>query len=853
MKDAALREVYRSMYPHSAHRTYALSAPFCERIFQLARQRGYTGQITANSFIKREFGKRLVEEFLPGVNIECIVNTSGAYIPGHGTPTVLLFGTLEAPRGADALAVLAKRGEPSTPAEPSQGLVWRSIVEHGEDLAFDNDYISVARISRQTLAKHPWSLGGGGASELKELLEERASGRLSDLVATPIGRAARIGADDVFSVPPYVARMIGEDDTFWRDLLIGEAVRDWSTGSLDQVAFPYDVERGLAVPETNDPRIANLLRFLWPWRTLLAKRATFQGAMADAGLQWFEYMQYTRSANTTPLSIAFAFVATHNHFVLDRGGKVFNRSAPIIKLPEGATEDDHLALLAYLNSSTACFWMKQVFHKKSSASQKHHTDPARAAYEFAGTGLLELPLPQLGDPMLVELGRRISQLGAERAAWLSGDGISLLLGIEREDGLGHAIEEGWTRYDRVTEQAAYLQEELDWHVYQLFQLTKTAVVLEPGKVDALGARPFEAALGYNAGLSDRVGGGAIRRSVTVPKHWGDRRLEDVGSIMEAREFKRMWRDTELNVDQAEFRISQSRKWLEGILLARLENKIRDEREVVASRVVFQRIALDAKPIMDVLAEDSGALLKRLMAAESVPHLASLRYSEDGLACYAEWLATWAAQRAEDQGRVADAKPAPKYEQSHFLAPEFWRLRGKLDVPKERFISYPHCESDQDGEPVYGWAGWDHLQRAQALASLYLKRKDGEGWTAARLTPMLAGLLELIPWVKQWHNEPSTEFDGLRMGDYFEKFLDGECRQHGLTHDDLRAWRPPKKSRGKPAQGKRTSPAGLAPTVSSTIADGDEAAGTPPPKARRTRAKSPRPATAAEPAAAEPTE
>ena len=41
-------------------------------------------------------------------------------------------------------------------------------------------------------------------------------------------------------------------------------------------------------------------------------------------------------------TIAFAFVATHNHFVLDRGGKVFNRSAPIIKLPADATEDDHL-------------------------------------------------------------------------------------------------------------------------------------------------------------------------------------------------------------------------------------------------------------------------------------------------------------------------------------------------------------------------------------------------------------------------------------------------------------------------------------------------------------------------------
>ena len=62
----------------------------------------------------------------------------------------------------------------------------------------------------------------------------------------------------------------------------------------------------------------------------------------------------------TPLSIVFAFVATHNHFVLDRGGKVFNRSAPVIKLPPNATEDDHLALLGLLNSSTACFWMKQV-------------------------------------------------------------------------------------------------------------------------------------------------------------------------------------------------------------------------------------------------------------------------------------------------------------------------------------------------------------------------------------------------------------------------------------------------------------------------------------------------------------
>ena len=40
-----------------------------------------------------------------------------------------------------------------------------------------------------------------------------------------------------------------------------------------------------------------------------------------------------------------AFIATHNHVVLDRGGKVFNRSAPVITLGETATDNDYLALL----------------------------------------------------------------------------------------------------------------------------------------------------------------------------------------------------------------------------------------------------------------------------------------------------------------------------------------------------------------------------------------------------------------------------------------------------------------------------------------------------------------------------
>ena len=43
---------------------------------------------------------------------------------------------------------------------------------------------------------------------------------------------------------------------------------------------------------------------------------------------------------------------------------MFNGHAPIIKLAPEATEDDYLALLGLLNSSTACFWMKQIMTDK---------------------------------------------------------------------------------------------------------------------------------------------------------------------------------------------------------------------------------------------------------------------------------------------------------------------------------------------------------------------------------------------------------------------------------------------------------------------------------------------------------
>ena len=123
--------------------------------------------------------------------------------------------------------------------------------------------------------------------------------------------------------------------------------------------------------------------------------------------------RFTRDKLRTPLSIAFACVATHNHFVLDRGGKVFNRTAPVIKLPPDATEDDHLALLGLLNSSTACFWMKQVFHNKGGTveSGRCATDDEAGRHFASSTAPVCSKFPLPADRPL-ELARQLDSLAS---------------------------------------------------------------------------------------------------------------------------------------------------------------------------------------------------------------------------------------------------------------------------------------------------------------------------------------------------------------------------------------------------------------------------------------------------------
>ncbi|HEX4863282.1 MAG TPA: BREX-2 system adenine-specific DNA-methyltransferase PglX, partial [Acidimicrobiales bacterium] len=147
VKDSAANEAYRRRYG-SCKGTYSMGVPFTERFFDLTiapeqpdEPCGYVGMITTNSFMKREFGSKLVEEYLPMWGLSTVIDTSGAYLPGHGTPTVIVIGRSRATTGDTVRAVMGIRGEPSTPADPAKGAVWTAIVDQVDRPGSESRYV----------------------------------------------------------------------------------------------------------------------------------------------------------------------------------------------------------------------------------------------------------------------------------------------------------------------------------------------------------------------------------------------------------------------------------------------------------------------------------------------------------------------------------------------------------------------------------------------------------------------------------------------------------------------------------------------------------------------------------------
>ena len=181
--------------------------------------------------------------------------------------------------------------------------------------------------------------------------------------------------------------------------------------------------------------------------------------------------------------------------------------------------------------------------------------------------------------------------------------------------------------------------------------------------------------------------------------------------------------------------------------------------------------------------DVTKLVTELVEAESVPLLPVLRYKPSGIDKRQAWERTWELQRQEDaidrratkqtlgvnedgwtaatddgvsplnqaqaellkKTQVGPIPPPPKYKSTDFQGSTYWRLRGSLDVPKERWVIFPHCEG-ADGLPLIAWAGYDHLQagkgdsrplRPRSEEPGGRPRRPATGATAGGFDPVLA--------------------------------------------------------------------------------------------------------------------
>jgi hypothetical protein len=829
-KDPRKRDDYRLFWPNSASGMYALSAPFVERFLSLSSARGFIGKITANSFLKRQFGRGLIRNVFSQWKIRGVVDTSGASIPGHNTPTVLLFLQKEAISDLDytVWSILGKRGEPRRSKTSEEGLVWSAIRRAGFSPDDSNPFITVAQVEAATYTRHPWSMGGGYAQEVLAQVSQ-AGVQLCSMAAykCKIGNLTILKQDEVyFDAPPSVKR----DKACGRVPLVeGEQIRDWSIGGSREILYPYIPGTWQTVPLRGDKEISATFRFVWKYRPLLwnrRSRASKFGLLHTLpGAEFFEFPFYS-PASYNAQGIAFPFVCTHNNFAISRKGNLFNRTAPLIRLvkrinseptqiadsedAEAGPEADAVSQLddvdltvtlhdlsGLLNSSTLGFWMKQMFHNKGYSASgdggRTTAEDFQNFYEYDSAKLLRAPIVLVDRDLRIALSRALDSLASDRAKCLPGAVLAEeeWSPQELEATLKSAIE----MYSILTHRLIALQEELDWLTYSSYGLIDPISVAAPNLIEPLapGHRPFEILF---ARADDEAEDD--ERSAWWSSHGHDRVTEIppiYSEVMRARiqarmdliesdpriqfieqgTYKRRWQTPDL--------IAETLTAAESYLLDRLEDLFAPGGPLSKPTAYRLEQIVDAwtqSPRTIAVARVwKGGDLDLTMAAEQLLRAGSLPdnpyriYTAEGMRTLAAWKQTWQLQDLEDQGKpLVDpdtGKPLesiplpPKFDRTHFQSADAFSTRGKLNVPRERFILFADLNP-----PRYGWNGWRDTERALAQIAAYeLAERDPENplpppTTAdpRRCGPTL-GLWESLPDVKRWGDEAThAEFLSL---------------------------------------------------------------------------------------------
>ena len=117
--------------------------------------------------------------------------------------------------------------------------------------------------------------------------------------------------------------------------------------------------------------------------------------------------------------------------------------------------------------------------------------------------------------------------------------------------------------------------------------------------------------------------------------------------------------------------------------------------------------------------------------------------------------------------------------------------GKVGGPKVRFAWGAGADRGGGGDKaglVLAWAGVDDAQMAQALATLIVQRQSADGWSDARLIPLIVALDEVVPWVEQWHPDVDPAM-GQTLGAFYTGQVDQALATLNTTRESLTTWRP----------------------------------------------------------------
>ena len=163
--------------------------------------------------------------------------------------------------------------------------------------------------------------------------------------------------------------------------------------------------------------------------------------------------------------------------------------SPVIKLPLGASLDDHLRVLGLLNSSIACFWLKQNSQNKGNGGIGGGIgdEDWEPRYEFTGT----MPRASHCQPIDHCNQRKFSTTSPIASASVTSCCCSRTSSyLLTNNGISPRGSS-----DRLRASMIAQQEELDWQCYKLYGLTDEELTFDgdvPGI--ALGERAFEIAL-----------------------------------------------------------------------------------------------------------------------------------------------------------------------------------------------------------------------------------------------------------------------------------------------------------------------------------------------------------------------